>query len=52
MIVNAWVAVAPVESVTLSANVKLPATVGVPLMVPVEDKVRPGGSDPDTTDQL
>ncbi len=52
MTVNVWVAVAPVESVTLTVNVNVPASVGVPLMIPVEDKARPGGSDPDTTDQV
>ncbi len=52
MIVNARVAVTPLESVTSTVNEKVPSWVGVPLMVPVEDRVKPGGSDPDASDQL
>lgn len=46
-------AVPPVESVTLIVNEKEPAVVGVPVIAPVVAlRVRPGGSEPDATENL
>jgi len=39
------------ESVTFTVKVKVPVAVGVPEMVPVELRVRPGGNDPAETTQ-
>jgi hypothetical protein len=44
------VTLAPVPSETATANVKVPAALAMPLMVPPGSTVRPGGSDPEATD--
>ena len=41
----------PAESVAWTVAEKLPAVVGVPVMTPAVDKLRPGGSEPAVTDQ-
>ena len=41
-----------VESVTLTANVKEPAVVGVPESIPVLERLRPAGKIPEPRDQL
>ena len=38
-----------VESVTCTVKLELPRLLGVPLMVPPVERLRPGGSDPATT---
>ena len=40
------------ESIRLTVNEKVPATVGVPLICPELLSVRPVGSEPELTDQL
>ena len=40
------------ESFTCRANTKVPAVVGVPLIVPVRDRLNPAGNCPDTTLQV
>jgi hypothetical protein len=52
LILNAPVAVAPVESDTAALNAKLPACDGTPEMEPPELIERPGGRLPDETDHL
>ena len=48
-----WTALPPEPSATWILNVKEPALVGRPEMVPVEaSSPRPGGSDPLATDQV
>lgn len=43
----------PAESVAVIVNVDDPATVGVPLITPVEEsRVNPLGNDPEPTDQV
>lgn len=50
-IVNSLVAGADELSITRTANVKLPAALGVPFTIPLDEfRVRPGGSTPDTID--
>ncbi len=46
------VAVFAEESVTLAVKVKLPDVVGVPLMEPAEERVRPPGRAPEETVQV
>ena len=46
LIVRLRCAVAPIRSTTLNATVYAPASVGVPLISPLELKVRPGGMAP------
>ena len=48
---NVWLAVAEAESVTVMPNVEAPAVVGAPEMTPEDERVKPAGSVPDTTDQ-
>ena len=51
--VNGFVVVILELSVTWMVKPKVPAVVGVPLRTPVvEFSVRPGGNDPETTDQV
>jgi hypothetical protein len=38
--------VGSVESVTLTVNFKVPAALGVPVIVPLADKLKPAGSLP------
>ena len=42
----------PLESDTVAEKLKVPVAVGVPEIVPVEDKVKPGGSAPAVTAKL
>ena len=48
VILNAWVLVPEglPESVTWTVKLKMPAVVGVPVIVPVVDKLRPVGNVP------
>lgn len=46
------VADAPAESVTATTKEYAPADVGVPLIDPPLDSDKPGGNDPDKTEQL
>jgi hypothetical protein len=39
-----------VLSVTFTENVELPCVLGVPVIVPVVERLRPGGSEPLSTD--
>jgi len=43
---------APVASVTVTVISDVPALAGTPLMMPVEESVRPVGSEPDEAAQL
>ena len=43
---------APVPSVTVTVIANVPALAGTPLMMPVEESVRPVGSEPDEAAQL
>jgi hypothetical protein len=52
VIVSAWVAPAPAESVTLTVKVDTPAATGVPLNTPPALKVSPAGSEPVETNQV
>jgi len=47
-----WVAVAEELSVTRTVKLKVPALVGMPLIIPPLLNVRPGGKPPDASDQL
>ncbi len=42
----------PTESTTIAVNGKVPAAVGVPVITPLLLSVRPGGSEPVSSDQL
>jgi len=44
---SAAVAVRPPESLTCTLKWKVPLAVGVPLITPVDDSAKPGGSEPD-----
>jgi hypothetical protein len=46
------VAVRAAESVTLTVMDEVPLAVGVPLMAPAEDKVKPAGNVPEARLQL
>ena len=39
-------------SVNFTVKLEVPGVVGVPVMTPEEDSVRPAGSDPDATVQV
>lgn len=52
VMVSACELVAPVASVTSAVKAKVPAAVGIPLMTPAGLRVSPGGSDPDSNDQV
>ena len=39
-------------SATRTVKLELPAVVGVPLITPVPDSVKPAGKDPEVTDQV
>ena len=53
VMVNAFSAVVSCSSVTCTVKVNVPAVVGVPLIVFSRlGSSRPGGSAPDTTDQV
>jgi hypothetical protein len=43
---------APLASVTVTVTSDVPALAGTPLMMPVEESVRPVGSEPDEAAQL
>lgn len=43
---------APVLSVTVTVTANVPALAGMPLMTPVEESVRPVGSEPEDAAQL
>jgi hypothetical protein len=50
VMLNALLAVPPPETCTVKLYVF--AVVGVPLSTPLEDKLSPGGSEPEITDQV
>ena len=52
VMVSALVAVVPAVSVAWAVKLAVPAVVGVPEIVPVVLRVRPGGSDPLASDQV
>ena len=45
-------AAAPAESSTRTTNEKLPAAVGLPVVLPPDDNARPGGRAPPSSDHL
>jgi hypothetical protein len=52
-VISAGELAAPEESVTSTVKEKVPASVGVPLISPVEAfKSRPGGNEPSTIDHV
>jgi hypothetical protein len=48
----ACVAVSPEASTTRTVNWKVPAIRAVPVIAPPEERDKPGGRDPDITDQV
>src|ERR1039457_3268832 len=53
MVMVSWLVYhAPSDPVTMTVNVYVPGAVGVPPMTPPADRVSPGGSQPDTWDQV
>ena len=49
---NGFEAVRPSMSVSPTVKENVPTAVGLPLRAPLLDNARPGGSEPDTTDQV
>ncbi len=46
VIINGWLAVTAVLSVTLAVKLKVPAIVGVPERIPDTARLTPGGGEP------